>query len=214
VSVSNKTCLLIAGSEISEDVFPELVRLAEQSELVICADRGYAFAEKAGVRPDILIGDFDSYTGTLPDDIEILRSVPEKDDTDTMLAVKTAISRGVFKIVMYGGLGGRFDHTMANVQTLVYAFEHGCSMQLADGENVLTVQGTGLVEYPCIDGWYFSVFSLTPETIVRRMAGVKYPLESYVLKSGFPLGVSNEITEGSAEIDIENGMLLIVYSKK
>lgn len=210
---SSNTCLLIAGSEIYEEEFAEIAALAESSDLVICADRGYAFALKAGVRPDLLIGDFDSYKEALPDDTEIIRSVPEKDDTDTMLAVKTAISRGAVKIIMYGGLGGRFDHTMANVQTLVYAFEHGSSMQLIDCGNAMTVQGTGLAEYPYREGWYFSVFSLTSETLVHRMTGVKYPLEEYVLTSGFPLGVSNEITGASAEIDIENGMLLVVYSK-
>lgn len=201
---------IFAGGVISDTGFIRIY----SDENVICADGGLAYAQRIGVEPDILVGDFDSYKGAIPSGPELHVSRPEKDDTDTMLAVKIAIDRGAERIVLYGALGARFDHTMANIQTLVYAYEHGCEMVIADSDNEITVQGAGERSYPIREGWYFSVFSLTDSTDIEYMCGVRYPLENYTLRNGFPLGVSNEITADAAEVSVKEGLLLVVRSKK
>ncbi len=111
-----KTCIIFAGGEFSDLCFTDT-----KADLVVCADRGCIYAEKLGIVPDIVTGDLDSYTGELPEYPEIYRSVPEKDDTDTMLALKLAIERNCPDVRLYGETGGRFDHTFANVHTLRYA---------------------------------------------------------------------------------------------
>lgn len=201
---------IFAGGVIGDTGFIRIY----SDEKVICADSGLVYAQRLGVEPDIIVGDFDSYNGTIPAGPELHISRPEKDDTDTMLAVKIAIDRGADRIMLYGGLGARFDHTMANIQTLVYAYSQGCDMTISDSDNEITVQGRGVRSYPVREGWYLSVFSLTDSTILDYMRGFRYPLENYELKSSFPLGVSNEITADTAEISVKDGLLLVVRSKK
>lgn len=204
-------CSIFAGGVIESLDHIDCDRV--RSGLVICADRGYEYVKKLGIEPDVIVGDFDSYSGSLPDKAEILRSVPEKDDTDTMLAVKTAIDRGADRITLYGALGARFDHAFANVQTLLYAHEQGCEMTIADSGNIISVQGAGRQSYPLMKDWYFSVFSLSERAEISSISGVKYSLENAVLTRSFPLGVSNEITDSEAVVAVRSGLLLVVRSR-
>lgn len=200
------TAIIFAGGEIRNYNFIDI-----KADLVICADRGIIHAQKLGIIPDIITGDFDSYTGEIPSCCEVFRCVPEKDDTDTMLAVKLALERGVTDIRLYGATGGRFDHTFANIQTLIYAYENNCKMSIYDEDNIITLQGVGTEKYEKYKNWYFSVFSLTEKLYVKKMTGVKYPVEDYIFTQSFPIGVSNEITD-MAVITIEKGLALIVRS--
>lgn len=186
----------------------------ESEDRVICADRGIIHAQKLKIVPDLIIGDFDSYKSQLPENVEILRSVPEKDDTDTMLAVKTAISRGAKKIRIYGALGGRFDHTFANIQTLKFASENGCQAEIADEGNRIMLREKGVHQFRKMDGWYFSIFSYSEELNIKSLRGVKYPLENYLMKNSFPIGVSNEFEADSAELSIDSGTSLIIFSRE
>lgn len=186
----------------------------ESDDRVICADRGIVHAQKLKIVPNLIIGDFDSYKSQLPENVEILRSVPEKDDTDTMLAVKTAISRGAKKIRIYGALGGRFDHTFANIQTLKFASENGCWAEIADEGNRIMLREKGVHQFRKMDGWYFSIFSYSEELNIKSLRGVKYPLENYLMKNSFPIGVSNEFEADSAELSIDSGTSLIIFSRE
>lgn len=200
--------IIFAGGDI-----PDYSFVGTEADMVVCADRGIVHAKKMGIMPDIVTGDFDSYTSEIPECKEVYRSVPEKDDTDTMLALKLSLERGATDISLYGATGGRFDHTFANIQSLIYAHEHGCRMSIYDSDNIITVQGKGTQTYEKHGDWYFSVFSLTEKLRITKMTGVKYPLENYTLRQDFPLGVSNEITD-TAVVTIENGLALIVRSRR
>lgn len=208
-----KKCSIFAGGVINDLSFIDSEKLVKENDLIICADGGYIYAEKLGIIPDIILGDFDSYSGKFPDNAEIYRSNPEKDDTDTMLAVKTAISRGCNEITLYGALGKRFDHAFANIQTLIHAYENNCKMIILDSENEITVQGTGKCIYKNRGRWYFSVFALTEKAEIAEFCGVKYPLENFDMKTDFPVGVSNEIIGEEACLEIKSGLVLIVRSK-
>lgn len=183
-------------------------------DIIICADKGLNHAKSLKISPDIVVGDFDSYKDELPENAEIFYSIPEKDDTDTMLAVKTALERRAEKIIIHGALGGRFDHAFANIQTLLYIYKHGCIAEISDCDNVITVCGEGEHFFEVWDDWYFSVFALTEKLEIERMNGVKYPLENYCMKNSFPLGVSNEIIESKALLKIRSGTALVVRSKR
>ncbi len=204
-----RLCHIFAGGDIADLSFIEM----QHEDMIICADRGYKYVKQLGIAPHIIVGDFDSYDSDLPDEIEIHRSVPEKDDTDTILALKLAIERGADNVKIYGALGGRFDHTVANIQTLKYASEHGCNAEICDSDNIIMLQENVEREYTAMEGWYFSVFAYSPEIHIARLSGVKYPLEKVVIKNTFPLGVSNEIIAEKAILSIENGTALVVRSK-
>ncbi len=209
----SRKAVIFAAGELGCDINAEEIR--SRGDIVIAADRGLEHLTALGIVPDIIVGDFDSYTGELPEcGAEIHRSVPEKDDTDTMLAVRIAIERGCGEIDLYGALGGRTDHTIANIQTLRFAREQGCRMQICGGE-MLMIQGPeeGTVSYPRRSG-YFSVFALTDTAGIEYMRGVKYPLEGYTMTAGFPIGVSNEITAETAELRLSSGLVLIVMTDR
>ncbi len=207
--MQNKKCYIFAGAPDSRCTEVEF----SDSRYVICADAGIVLAKRMGIRPDVLIGDFDAYRKKLPDDIEIIKRPPEKDDTDTMLAVKLAINRGYRHIVICGGLGGRLDHTMANIQTLSYIMKHGAFGELAGDGNFAMLQGPGVKVYSRMSGYYFSIFSYTEECSGITTTGFKYPLKNATLKSSFPLGVSNQITGRSGVVSVDKGVLLVIFSK-
>lgn len=200
-------CRIFAGGELGN------IQKPTDNGFIICADSGYEHAKALGIKPNIIVGDFDSYSGKLPDDCEIYRSVPEKDDTDTLLAVKIAIERGYDRIYLYGAMGGsRFDHAFANIQTMLYAREHGAELILLGNERI-SLQGKGICRYPKSDGdAYFSVFAITESVRIKSMSGVKYTLENYEMKPSFPIGVSNEITDNEAVLEIESGTAVIIQS--
>ena len=103
---------------------------------------------------------------------------------------------------------------MERIKTNVSEACPGIELQLSvDSRNIITVQGEGEYCYPVMEGWYFSLFALTDKLHINQLSGVKYPLSDYLLTSGFPLGVSNEITSSEAVLKIKSGLALIVRSK-
>lgn len=204
-----KRCVILAGGEIN----PADVSVPDDA-FVICADRGYAAAEKLGINPVLVMGDFDSL-GFVPSSDCTRTYPPEKDDTDTMLAVKAALEKGAEEIFIYGALGGRLDHTFANIQTLQFIANHGARGILIGGNDMFTMQtGPSCVRYERHEGYYFSVFSYSEKCTGVNITGTEYTLTEGVLANDFPLGVSNHITEEYAEISLQNGVLVIIESKE
>lgn len=199
-----KQCVIIAGGDVREEI------AVPEGALLLCADCGYRHALRQGLVPDVLMGDFDSFTEPLPATCRVLRHPAEKDETDTMLAVYYGRDCGYREFHIYGALGGtRFDHTMANIQMLHHMAEQGLCGILHDGNTTISVQLPGTVAYPAFEG-YLSIFALTETCGGVTLRGVKYPLENGTLHSSYPLGVSNEITAGQAEITLQSGVLLVI----
>jgi thiamine pyrophosphokinase len=211
-----KRCAIFAGGDMPKGHPFDSEPFYDDFDFFICADSGFSHAERLGIKPDIIVGDFDSYGGELPEDSEIIRTVPEKDDTDTLMAVKKAIELGYTEISLFGALGGkRFEHSIANIQTMLYARENGCKLSIL-GESAIYLNGAedGVVKYA--DSWngvYMSVFAMTESADIEYLRGVKYPLENYTMKQSFPIGVSNEITDGIAELKIRSGLLLVILTE-
>lgn len=199
----NKICTIICGSPDGyiDHSFVE--------GLVICADSGLDHALSAGIVPDIVVGDFDSCTVAVPDGTECIRVSPIKDDTDTILAVDTAVERGCTELRLLCALGGRFDHAFANVQTLSYVRNKGADAVL-HGKNEkirLLTQGQS-VSVDRLSGGFVSVFALSEAAIVTEI-GMKYPLEKHRLERSFPLGISNEVVDECAEIIVHSGEVIV-----
>lgn len=182
---------------------------ANKSDIVIAADYGLKRLEQMGVRPDIAVGDFDSL-GYVPKAPEVLRHPVMKDDTDIMLAVKTGFERGFNEFVIYGGVGGRADHTLANLQILSYISRRGGRGYLCFEGYTATAVTDGTLRL-CGGSGTVSVFSAGEAATGVTLKGLLYSLENARLDFYYPLGVSNEFAAKEAEITVKQGTLLVIW---
>lgn len=203
-------CTIFTGGEMKDLSFVD-IKSVEKS-FVICADSGYLYAQKLGLKPDVVIGDYDSLGFEPNCNSDIFTFPSEKDDTDLMLAVKEALKRGYSNIDIYGALGGRFDHTMGNIQALGYIAEHkGQGRIISENEQItLLIPGKHTVFEK--KGYSLSLFAYSDEVENYCINGVKYPTLT-TLSNCFPLGISNKILDDKAEISFTKGLLLVIQSK-
>ena len=200
-------CFIVSGGDFSPVPRPE------EDDFVIACDRGYAWCEALGRVPDLLISDFDSYDGPVDASVPLAEFPAEKDDTDTMLAVRYAAEHGFREVLLCCALGGRLDHLFANLQTLVFARRHGlaASLRTQDTE-VYALRGESRV-FPRREGWSLSVFAADGPCRGVSLAGTRYPLREAELQPAFPLGVSNQWAEEEAAVSVQEGVLLVILSR-
>jgi thiamine pyrophosphokinase len=187
-----------------------------EDDFVICADGGCDLAAAERIKPDAVLGDFDSI-GTVPRAARGTRVCcfpAEKDDTDTLLALKYGLAAGFRDFVVVGGLSGRFDHSFANLQAAAYCLDRGARIWLADAMNKATLTDAGVFTLRREEGFYFSLFAWTESCGGVFVENAKYDARGIRLTQSFPIGVSNEFKEGPVTIRKESGRLLIVLSKK
>lgn len=207
--MNTPVCYIFGAGEFS----PCEITLTEQ-DLVIAADGGYDHLTGMGLRADIAMGDFDSVKSYEIWDDSTCQKItypPEKDDTDMMLAIKHGLSKGFASFAIYGGLGGRLDHTIANIQALTFLASHGAEGILYHKDYVLTVIKNSSYTIPKDISGYVSVFSLSDKSENVTIKGLKYEIEGATLSSHFPLGVSNEAIGKKGNISVEKGTLLILW---
>ena len=176
-------------------------------DYIIAADGGYRHCQEAGLVPDLLLGDFDSLTD-LPPAAEIRRFPVDKDDTDSMLAIKLGLDMGFRTFHLYGGTGGRPDHTLANLQGLAYLAERGAKGWLYDKNFVFTALWNDGLDLPARQSGVFSVFALGATARGVTISGGRYALEDGDLSPYFPLGVSNHFEGRPVHISVREGCLL------
>lgn len=176
--------------------------------IVIAADRGLEFALAAGITPDIAAGDFDSSHIMPPEGMERVRVPAEKDVTDAWLAAEIAIERGCTELRFFCALGGRADHSAANLQMLYSLRMRGIRAEIfGERERIFLLRDeTTWIER--FDG-YLSVFAFGGNAVASE-TGVKYPLDHAELFPYYPLGVSNEVSAPIAEITAHSGTLMIM----
>lgn len=178
---------------------------------VIAADAGLRTLRTAVVAPDLIVGDFDSL-GEKPTGERVVCHPPEKDDTDTLLAVREGLARGYDRFLIYGGLGGRLDHSLANLQTLGFLCANGARGYLVgEGIAATAFQNGGLAFRDTLRGTV-SVFALGADAKGVCERGLKYALDDYTMCADFPVGVSNEFTGAPSEITVRDGTLLVLWS--
>ena len=181
-------------------------------ELVIAADGGVRHAENLGLRPDVILGDFDSL-GYVPEDSRVFPV--EKDDTDMMLAIRLGLERGCGEFFLYGAMDGpRLDHTVANFQSLNYLASHGAFGWLIGRDYIATTLRNGSLRFPKTAEGILSVFCQGPGAKGVTLTGLKYPLERENLDAFFPLGVSNHFLGSSAGVRVEDGFLLCLWDRR
>ncbi len=198
-----------AGERCDIDIY------LSSDDLVIAADGGFDYLEEVGLRADFVLGDFDSVISyDLPSDA--IRYPRDKDDTDMMLAIKLGLEKGYHEFVIYGGLGGRVDHTIANIQALVYLSKNNASGILYGKDTAIRAVNNGSIVLGKdssfnIAGNYISVFALDRHCHNVSISGLKYELSGADLYNHDPLGVSNEFTGKRAIISVTKGSLAVIY---
>ncbi len=185
------------------------------SDLIIAADGGYDAVIGSGIEPNVLIGDFDSLEGREEDiKAHIVKLNPVKDDTDMLAAVKLGLRRGYTTFVMYGGVGGRLDHTVANFGTLGYLNAFSSRGFLVDRDAVATVITDDKFVVPKAAHGTVSVFAYGGEATGVTLKNLKYTLDNATITPDFPIGVSNSTIDGArAEISVKHGSLLIFFPR-
>ena len=187
------------------------------ADVVIAADGGYIKAVEAGLEPSAIIGDFDS--GSPPEGVgaHVIKLNRDKDDTDMIAAVKLGLRRGYKTFVMYGGVGGRPDHTVANYATLRFLNNFDARGFLIDRDTVATVVTDGKLTLPKTARGAVSVFAYGGEATGVSYKNLAYILDGATLSPDFPLGVSNAtVTMQKAaptEISVKHGSLLVFFPR-
>ncbi|HIZ17253.1 MAG TPA: thiamine diphosphokinase [Firmicutes bacterium] len=233
-----KRCIILAAYKIENEKIP--LDIISKGDFIICADGGRCHAEKMGIIPDVILGDFDSSPEMADGDIEnvfsakqienlddfnnrnigaklltkpeIIRLPAEKDDTDTAAAIKLGLDRGCREFYIFGGIGGRIDHTIGNIVLLKYLADNGCRGIIVGDNAEMSMIKDGSVELKRKKYKYLSVLAFGGDAESVTLSGVKYPLQDYNLANNYPLGVSNEITEDTAQISVNRGTLLIIQT--
>ena len=185
----------------------------KSGDLIIAADGGLAYLKERTLKPDYIVGDFDSL-GYEPEGDCVAAYPPEKDDTDMLLAVKYGLARGYRDFCIYGGLGGRLSHTMANLQVLNFLRNQGCHAILIDGGSIMTMIHNETLHFDADCKGILSVFAQNEDARGVTIENLKYCIENEELSAEYPLGVSNEFIGKAGRITVEDGTLLIIWESK
>ncbi len=203
-----KRCVVVcAGSVTPWDV--KLCAVTD-SDYIIAADAGMHRAKQMGITPHLIVGDFDSADLPKSCDIPIERHPSHKNDTDCLLALRRGLEMGCGSFVILGGLGGRLDHTIANIQSLRFLLERGCEGMLIGEKTTLRLLQNGSITLPPTEG-YLSVFAMEGRCVGVCERGLEYNIEDATLSTAFPLGVSNRFVDGqTATIEVRDGLLIVM----
>nr|WP_295680568.1 thiamine diphosphokinase [uncultured Lachnoclostridium sp.] len=211
--------LIIAGG----DFFPEVAMktLEEDSfDMIIAIDNGLSYLHELGITPTHIVGDFDTVSKELLQEyqkdskVKIVSLCPEKDATDTEVAVDLAVEEGCMEIFILGATGGRFDHTLANLHMLYRLLCRGIKAYLIDKNNkIYLIKNSTTLIAKKVRACYVSLLPFTEEVTELTLTGFKYPLNRFHLTQGTSIGISNEIIEVKAEIQFDKGILIVVESK-
>ena len=205
-----RRCVIVGGASIGD--YRTVGAMLRQDDYVIYCDCGLRHMDGLGAEPDLIVGDFDSYSnpemGT-----ETIVLPGEKDDTDTVFAVKEAIKRGFEDFLLVGVVGERLDHTLGNVSILLMLDSTGKKGTIIDDYSEMEIV-SDRCEMPCIidDSYvYFSLINISGTARGVNIRGAKYPLENAEITCEYQYGVSNEVLPGcTAEVIVGEGKLLLI----
>lgn len=200
-------CVIIGGADIGR--YDRIRARLREDDFYICCDSGLKHRAGLGITPNLIVGDFDSHENPHLD-IETIVLPCEKDDTDTVFAVKEALKRGFQDFLLAGVTGGRLDHTLGNVSLLLMLDARGKRAVALDDFSELEIVSDrpARIEdrYP-----YFSLLNISGLARGITIRNAKYPLSGGEITCEYPYGISNEVLPGrTAEVSVKEGRLLLV----
>lgn len=202
-----KRCVVIGGADIGR--YDRIRSYLRADDFYICCDSGLKHREGLGIVPDLIVGDFDSYEDPHLE-AETITLPCEKDDTDTVFAVKEALARGFHEFLLAGVIGGRLDHTLGNVSLLLMLDTRGKAAMAVDDYSEMEI----VSNIPAQIGGRYAFFSLlnisgTAQGITIKNA--RYPLDGEEITCEYQYGISNEVLPGmTAEVSVQRGRLLLI----
>lgn len=213
-----KRCLIITGGTLDLSFAGSFLE-NETFDKVIAVDGGLEAAKALGLEPDMIVGDFDTVK---PPVLEYYRSrehivwdthEPEKDETDTELALMKAQATGCTHIVVLGATGGRMDHMLGNIHLLFPCLQKGIEAYILDAQNrIYLIDGERLFRRSGTWGKYISFVPLTEQVKGITLTGFKYPLYEKDIEIGTSLCISNELSGEEGRITFSDGVLIVVES--
>ena len=204
-------CVIIGGAEIKK--YPLIRGYLKENDFYIFCDSGLRHTEQLGVQPSLIVGDFDSHSKPdLP--VETIVLPCEKDDTDTVFAVKEALRRGMSDFLLIGVTGGRLDHTLGNVSILMMLDSLGKTAKIVDDSAEMEIVSRNYAfagdEFFC-----FSLLNISGTANGICVENAKYPLKNAVITCDYQYGISNEALPGkTARISLSEGSLLLIKNRK
>lgn len=205
----NRICYVVGAMSLSLSLRP----YPAPGDYVIAADRGFDSLMAYGVTPDLVVGDFDSL-GYAPQHPNVVQLPKMKDDTDMVYALRKGLELGYRRFVLLGGVGGRLEHTLANLQALDWLTTQGAQGFLAGEKTVATALRGGTIRFPATMSGYLSGFCNSGEARGITLTGLKFPLEDAAISGSFPVGVSNEFLGEEASVTVKEGSVILLWEDK
>lgn len=208
----NSRCVIVAGAKINNMDFVKSY-LRKDDYFIFC-DGALNKVQLLGYDPDLIVGDFDSYNkdnkNKLFSNIESIELPTEKDDTDSVFAIKEAVKRGFKDFLIIGSIGQRLDHTLGNIAILAYLDSLKLNAVMVDDYSEISIVSdkTSFIDDSCR---YFSLLNVFGEASGINIKNAKYPLSDAVITCDYQYGISNEVLPGlEAEVSVDNGRLLLI----
>lgn len=200
-------CVIIGGADIGN--YEHIRSRLCKDDFVVYCDSGLKHMEALQAKPNLIVGDFDSHENPHLN-VETIVLPCEKDDTDTVFAVKEAIKRGFDDFLLIGVVGARLDHTLGNVSILLYLHSLGKKAVILDDYSEMEIVSEQPVSIP--DSYaYFSLLNISGCAKCITIRGAKYPLENGEITCEYQYGISNEVLPGqTASVSVSNGKLLLI----
>lgn len=208
-------CILVGAGDLTVSE----IRYDEQEDFLIAVDGGAMYCEVLEVVPDLCIGDFDSVDDIQLQKLQELKAVhpekvkelnPQKDDTDMLAALRIGLEKGYETFYLYAATGGRLEHTIANIQCLLFLKHQGAAGYIMDGNGMMLVAENENIQFKSTMEGYLSIFSLGKRAEGVTLKGLKYPLDNYTMTNEYPIGCSNEFIGEEAEVEVKNGQLILI----
>ncbi len=215
----SKKTVIVSGGMLEEDFVLPILK-SEETEFVIGVDKGLEFLYKHEIKPDYIVGDFDSVSRELVDyyreelNVPIREFNPVKDASDTEIALRLCLGLNRKSILILGGTGNRIDHLWANVQCLQIALQAGADARIVDRHNQIRLLDSDItLKKSEAFGPYFSLFPLEMPVDELSIRGAKYPLQNHFLKPSDSLCVSNEFAEDEVTISFVYGKVILMETR-
>ena len=226
--IMDKKCVLVCAGQLHKEDSLLIEQYVRAGAYLVAVDGGFDYCHQMGLKPELCLGDFDSVSEGQKAGLwkeadsvrgagrfcEIIKLPVEKDDTDTLAALKLCLERGYREFYIFGGCGGRLDHTIANIQCLLFLKREGSIGSMITGEESIFVLKDEAVCFSAETQGVLSLFALSGEAKGVSISGMKYNLEDAIITNDFPIGISNEFVGKESSVVVREGELLVVVNKK